>query len=919
MYLLFNRFSNGEVSPECDGLIGTELYQGSSKELTNWITRKEECLERRVGLQFKFRSYNDANSIDKDFRLYQFRSQTQTWFIEFSAAASGRSPIRVYTVDWQLLKSDGTYTRNWAETGYTLRMPASSARYNNPDYTISDSELFELDIKRDGNYIYITHKNHCTARITYTEGASVPFACDYMEFAGNGYLQSALDYEDNNKQGSTPNRSRMEMSDGYFGDDANSLNPAEFRGVTDINTPAVMILNAHPDGPEYRFVCRAEWIDFHGLCRTTSSISDQSNIDCAIQFTDRAGDDKMKGVVVDDSHSGSITGYASFSPPVQGSYAEIEAVSTVDPFNANDLGLAYMIDFGTFEIIDPQNDTHARVKCLRQVQRSNMAVANDGGGTVTYDDIIRPTSFRCWAPPAWGNNLTGTYDGAVETGWPGVCAIFEGRFVLMGSKAEPVGVWGSASSIPENFVLGPDDADAFQFNISADDMDEIVASASGPVLFIMTRTGVYRTVSREVLTPSSIAAYKSFSFGSERVTPVTVGPWICYVANGGRKVFAIRYNDNIDQIEGYDLTRFASHILGTDSVKQLAAQNDDLSALIAVCGDGRLAYGMFLGDAPQPAWSHIETYDSDGELEEIFTAAVGPRNGEDQIVCGVKRTVNGSTRRFIEVMDTQNYSVTVSNVTNTSRTVNLDSSLDLLTLISGGGTLVGDADGIAITGLTTLAGRTCKAQISGAEYSGIEVSSGGAASIPLQWFGTTITITGTTVTFNGADASEDFVDSYIVTSGGGLYRLTAFTDESTMTCAVISGGNETGVDWQRVDDFVIGIPYEFVYTPHIPEVQMRDGTSQCRLKKISQAWLRVLNSYGLKIRIAVDGGDAITTDVEMRTANQDAGVGPDLISGDVFAQFDGPNDRRGLFSVIGDSTFPAKLLLCQVNIEVEET
>lgn len=913
---LFNRFSEGEISADCDGLVGTEFYQGASKEITNWITRKELCLEKRLGLQFRFLSYNDANSVDLDFRLYRFAARDQTWFLEFSAAASGRSKVRAYTIDGQLLKSDGTYTRDWTSTAYTFQMPASAATYGNPDYTISDDELFELDIKRDGDTVYLTHKNHCPVQIIYTEGDSVPFSCEYMTFTGNGYLQDDLDALKNNQIGPTPDKSRMTLSDGYFGDDADSINPATFRGVSDLNTPAVMILDSHPDGDEYRYVCRAEWIDFHALCRTSSSISAQSNIDCAIQFTDRTGDDKMKGVVVDDSGSGSITGYASFSPPVLGSKTEMALVDTLSTFNSNDVGLAYMADFGQFEIIQVNSSTAARGECVAQVKQSNMAVANDGSGSVTYDDVIRPTSFRCHARPAWGNNLTGTYSGAVETGWPGVCAVHDGRLVLMDSKAEPVSIWGSEAGEPENFALGPDDTQAFQYRIRASEMDEIVASCSGPVLFMLTKTGVYRSVSREPLSPSSVSAFKSYSFGSERITPVSVGPWYAFVAQGGRKIIAMRYNDNYDQIEGYDLTRYASHILGTDPVVQLEAQQDDLSAVLAVCGDGRLAYGMFLGEEPKPAWSHIETYDDDGTLEQIFTVAVGKRDGEDQIWCGVRRTVDGSTRRFIEVMDTQNYSASSGQVESSSAQVYLDSSLDLLTLISGSGTLVGNAAGIAITGLTTLAGRTCQAIINGAKYTGIDVETDGTAGISLNWWGTTLAITGTTVTFNGNDADADFVDSYFVTSGGGLYRLTGYTSTSSMTCAVISGGNESDVDFAFVNDFAIGLPYECVWTPHIPEMQLRDGTSQCRVKKLQDAWLRVRNAYDLVLRVDVDGGDPIDTPVEMRLANEDAGAAPTMKDGDFSGTIDGPNDRLGLFSVVSNGPFPAKLLLCKVRMEV---
>lgn len=929
MELLYNIFSDGELSPECDGLVGTEIYKGASKRLLNWLTRKEMCIERRGGLQFRFRSYNDANGINLDFRLYRFTVRGQSWIIEFSAAASGRSPVRAYLVTngLQLLKPDGSLTRNWNDTAYTFQMPAANAsRYNNPNYTILGSELFELDIRRDGDTIWISHDNHCTARIDYDDTATMPFSCSYVEFTGNGFLDDDLDTQNQNKVGNTPDRSRVSLSNGYFGDDSNSINPATFLGCAAVDAVSFMNLDDHPDGDEYEHVCREEWIDFQGIARTTGSISGTDgedgwtagigNIHAIIRFTDRISDERMNGLVM-LAGSQPFDGFVSYYPPVLGSFTELQLRSTRSAINLNDLGLSYMVDFGAFEIIQNQSGTRARAKCISQVKQSNV---NPTPGYNWGADVAKmfnsALSCRTWARPAWGNNTSSTYTGAVETGWPKICCPHDGRLLLMRSKAEKLSIWGSASGVPENFVIGTDDDNAFQLRIRASGMDEIVTAASGTVLFMLTRTGIYRSVAREPLSPSTFGAIKSFSVGADPVAPVSVGPWIGYVADGGRQIYAIRYNDNIDQIEGYDITRYASHILGTSGVSQLDAREDEEMAIVAVLGDGRLAYGFFPGQEPKTAWSHIETFGHSGEREHIFTCAIGKRSGQSQIVCGVARQVNGSTRRFVEVIDTQNYTSEETGVKSTNTPVYTDSSLDLLGIFSGGGSVAGSTSGVSITGLSVLAGRVCKAHINGAQYDGIPVNTSGAATIPLGWNGSTVSVSGTTITFHSANATDALIGSYIVTSGGGLYLVSGYTSPDTMTCTVITGGDVSDVDWQLMDNLSIGIPYRYTWTPHIPEVQMRDGTAQCREKKIATAWVRVINTYGLKFVVEVPGAAPFETEIQMRDANEDAGSGPSLKTGDYYSPIDGPNTISGLFSITGDGVFPAKLLLCKIQMEV---
>lgn len=671
------RHQAGEVSETAAGNVTSEFLAASLRESTNWWVTKDGMLKRRWGTAFVRRSWGDENGSANASFLFPFRSSDAAYVLEFAGSAGNRVRVRVWDEQGVMVSPAGT-----PPDTYTFLMPAAGTGYRNINYIEPDT-ISNLDVTAAGDEIYVFHRRRPIAVISYSPGGV--FTASYLTLEGNPYLRRDIGQDKDNRVdgagGFTSTSSRVRFSVG-----------GNFAGLTvtayeakEINNVAILDFNLYP--------CKEEWIGKHVF------LSDGTK-HALIEITGILSADRLIGVVKQGENAVNpwTPSTIRFWSPVLGSACTIVFESTVSPVHAGDIGLGYMVDSGNLMLVSVVSAVSANCRVVRQGLVANAGAAA-AGTTANQNNIVFPSNNRRWARPAWGNNTTATYTGAVETGWPALSEFWQGRLFAASSLAERQTIWASATQFLASFAPGPEPDAALQWEIASEENGEITALAAGSVLFIGTRTALYRATVAEGVSPENFRAVSSLGYGIARVKPVLAGAWFAMVRASGRAIMGIRYNDSIGIVEDEDMTRFASHLCD-DGISQLAFSAYSDPRIIALRGNGKMASGTIVDSPVSPSWAGI---DVGGHVESM---CVMKGFSGDQIWLCVRR----GNHRFIERMVEGRY---------------LDSSLAASDV-----TIADEDGGVRVSGLQHLEGETITIMLEGSEYAGLAVS-GGSVLVPV--------------------------------------------------------------------------------------------------------------------------------------------------------------------------------------------
>lgn len=310
------------------------------------------------------------------------------------------------------------------------------------------------------------------------------------------------------------------------------------------------------------------------------------------------------------------------------------------PFVATDVGRLLRIkngtDWGYGAIAEVVSDSEVKV----DVRRAFAAT----------------TAAADWALGAW----SGT------TGYPSTVTFFEQRFAAANTRTQSQTFWLSQSADLEN--MRPDsleggavevqDDDALDFTIAATRVNAIRWLAPGRQLFMGTAGGEW-VISSDgpVLTPSDIDVKQHASHGSADLVPARISNVALFLQRAKRKVREFSYSFESDGYRAPDLTLLADHVTQGGLV-ELAYQEEPDSLLWCLRGDGQLATLTYLREQDVIGWSRQflggRYQDGKAEVESLAvipgSAAAGSQS-RDEVWFLVKRTIDGATRRSLEVLE----------------------------------------------------------------------------------------------------------------------------------------------------------------------------------------------------------------------------------------------------------------------------
>jgi len=294
-------------------------------------------------------------------------------------------------------------------------------------------------------------------------------------------------------------------------------------------------------------------------------------------------------------------------------------------------------------------------------------------------------------------------------GFPRCGAFHEQRLVAGSTKTQPSTIWGSKNPTidAEDHVVdhtpGADDDDAYSFTFK--NVLGIRSMISGEKLFCLAKTGeavVSPGSDGGVITGSSITIKTGTNYGASEIPALKVAGSVIFLQRAGKKVREYSFSFEEDRWTAPDLTILASHITA-EGIKDWAYSQEPSSILWVVRDDGTLLSLSY--DRPQGvvAWTKHVT---DGEVESV---AVTREDTHDRVWLLVKRTINGTDKRYVEYMEEQDL-----------ETVDAE---DLFYVDCGA-----TQDGVSttvVTGADHLEGKTVQVLVDGAVHSDCVVSGGG--------------------------------------------------------------------------------------------------------------------------------------------------------------------------------------------------
>lgn len=244
-------------------------------------------------------------------------------------------------------------------------------------------------------------------------------------------------------------------------------------------------------------------------------------------------------------------------------------------------------------------------------------------------------------PPAWND-----FDGYPATG-----TFHAQRLLAAGSRSFPQTVWGSAVGEFFNFQLGTLDSDAFAFELVSDDVSPITYMISMESLVALSFSGEFTLDGgvEKPITPTNVRAKPRSTRGCAQVRPVKIGAEALFVQRTGKRVRAAAFQEASDSWAAPDMSVVADH-LTSPGVVGLTWHEEPGTLVFALRSDGRIASCTYDRDQDVVGWAR-QTF-AGGVVE---SAATIPDDDQDRTMLLVRRTINGNTVRYLELMDPDTY------------------------------------------------------------------------------------------------------------------------------------------------------------------------------------------------------------------------------------------------------------------------
>lgn len=540
---------------------------------------------------------------------------------------------------------------------------------------------------------------------------------------------------------------------------------------------------------------------------------------------------------------------------------------------------------------------------------------------------VGTTSVITWRLGKW----------STTTGFPWLPSFWQQRLVSFGTNNQPNAI--EASQTGDFFNMAPTksdgsviDTNALSWIISDDQVNAAVwisPAGSAQAMQLGLGTGgsehiLQAATTAQALTPTSVQAYRETTLGGKAYArALRIGKAVLFVNAAGEKIHQWQFDWQVNGYTAPDKTVESEHITHT-GVVDMAYQKNPNGVIWFILNDGNLKGYTYL---PEQGINGFHQHTLGGNyygghpVVEAIAVIPATDNKYDELWLAVKRTINGTVVRYIEVMDKYFDKIPQE------QAIFMDSSLSS-TLVYPAATLVASAiSGSGVT-FTASAGTPF---VAGSVGSVIRWNDGVAL---ITAYTSTTVVTGTWYANTPASdlepqTSGNWSMTAPATSFSGLTHIPLETaqilgDGADFGTVTISAGGVATLPTGSASYATIGLPtsYQLVPMPFEP-IRAAASSTQGRVKTIATLYLRLLETLGCNIgrKITDPMTGAISHPyeaLETRSAADVLGQAPPLQTGIYRLKPKGSHDMEAQLEITGSGPYPITVLSMNATGDVGE-
>jgi hypothetical protein len=466
-------------------------------------------------------------------------------------------------------------------------------------------------------------------------------------------------------------------------------------------------------------------------------------------------------------------------------------------------------------------------------------IGQTDGLSIVDDNIAPDLSIT---PKIYNNDFTSSGN------YPSAVSYFEQRRCFAGTINEPQKIWMTRSGTESDmsYSIPTRDDDRIEFRVAAREANTIRHIIPLTQLLLLTAAAEWRvsSVNSDVVTPSSISVRPQSYVGASNVQPAIINNSLVYCAARGGHVRELGYSWQSNGFITGDLSLRAAHLFDTYELVDMCYSKAPHPIIWFVSTSGDLIGLTYIPEQQLGAWHH---HDTDGVFESCTVVAEG---GEDVLYVVVKRTVNGSTVRYIERQASRVFE-------NVEECFFVDSGLTYngtnttaVTMTVTGGTTWGPADSLTITASSATFAYPATTDVGDAIV--LTGTDGTQYRILINATSSTTVATGRVDKVIPAALRSTATTSWSFArnSISGLSHLEGktvniLTDGAVHPQRVVTSGS---IDLERAATIVtVGLPIIADMQTLPMAAQIDAGFGQGRVKNVNKAWLRVFQSSGIFI------------------------------------------------------------------------
>lgn len=637
IYPVQTNFTGGEISPLLRKRIDLAKYSSSLKTMKNFMALPYGAAANRPGTYFTVESKISS----KQSRLIPFRHSTeQAYVIE-----AGENYFRYCKDGAQIVK---TLADTAAWSGATTYAVADFVKYDNVIYRSlqSANTNHQPDVSptwwvaNDVYEIYSPFVENELFDITYTQSADVMYFChgdkSPKKLSRTGHVNWTLE-EFLFKNG--PLLKENDTDDTLMINGTVGVDLDEGASVT-LTSSADLFQNGHVGahfGFRYVSANKAYSFVFSGTGAWTSNsytVSKKWKLTIKPDATDEIG---SAAHYIEKSIDEGITWYTIKVIPPTESHADIEISGEEKEkclirFRRDATGGDSDKSRLTFEVIGFEQWSFVKITGVTDARNAN--------GELETDFYRAGVALKTWAEGAW-SDVRG-----YPSAWP---CFYQDRLGMACTKTESQTFYMSKTSDYDNLgvTIPTADDDAIKGTIASQDVNKIQAIVPLNDSIVLTSGSEFKmapSTSSEALTPTSIQVRPQEYWGASKVRPLILGNIVMYVQEKGNHVRAIGWQYEFEGYTSNDVSILARHLFKGYNIVEWAYQKMPDFIIWGVRDDGKLLGFTFMREQQVFAW-HI--HETDGEVESV---CVIPGLNQDDVYLLVKRTINGTDKRYIERM-----------------------------------------------------------------------------------------------------------------------------------------------------------------------------------------------------------------------------------------------------------------------------